>query len=61
MEWFWHRLAESVKKPLEDEIRLDIVSQRRSQEEMEIQIYPKKENDSMPKRLLSRFQSFVGK
>jgi len=60
MEWFWHRLAMSIKKPLEDEIGLDIVAQRRSQE-MEIQHYSRKENDSMPKRLLSRFQNFVGK
>lgn len=60
MEWFWDRLAKSLKNPLADELGLDIVAQRGSQE-MEIQIYTRKENDSMPKRLLSRFQNFVGK
>jgi hypothetical protein len=63
MEWFWGRLAESLKNPLTDEIGLDIVAQRRPQE-LEIQNYPassRKENDSTAKRFLSRIHSLVGK
>ena len=63
MEWFWGRLAASLNNPLEDEIGLDIVAQRRPQE-MEIQNYPassRKENDSTAKRFFSRIHSLVGK